>query len=186
MSFWPDYHKEGLRDRLASGMSHSDAAASLNAQFGTSYTRNACIGVANRMGIKSLCTKGRPSADGQPKRLRAKRKSPLKLEPKRPRQPHIDTRPMRCDDVTPLHKSLLELEPGDCRWPYGDNPFTFCGHLSLEGRSYCPAHESLSTDNRGRSPAAPQFTATFLRLRAATSVVLRSSMDHEDPSCLVN
>lgn len=34
-------------------------------------------------------------------------------------------------------KTLMELEPGDCRFPDSDE---FCGHASQLGSSYCPPH----------------------------------------------
>lgn len=48
-------------------------------------------------------------------------------------------------------KTLLELEPGDCRFPFGDEDFTFCGaqkHMHLVGdklvqSSYCKQHHLI-------------------------------------------
>ena len=48
-------------------------------------------------------------------------------------------------DVQPAakHVDLLELEPGQCRWPYGDGPFTFCGcPTASDDGSYCRAHQA--------------------------------------------
>ena len=48
---------------------------------------------------------------------------------------------LRCVDVSPRHLSLVELEAGDCRYPYGGDEegeaITFCGHPRREGSSYC-------------------------------------------------
>lgn len=55
----------------------------------------------------------------------------------------------RAVDVIPRNLTLLELEPGDCRYPYGDSEFTFCGHPHMEGSSYCGPHFSLT---RGAPP----------------------------------
>jgi hypothetical protein len=36
---------------------------------------------------------------------------------------------------------LIELAADQCKWPYGDGPFVFCGHPVPEGvRNYCPHH----------------------------------------------
>jgi GcrA cell cycle regulator len=37
-------------------------------------------------------------------------------------------------------KSLVDLEPRDCRWPIGDNEFMFCAEESIEGKPYCLKH----------------------------------------------
>lgn len=40
--------------------------------------------------------------------------------------------------------SLIDLEPGMCKWPIGhDSPYRFCGLASGEG-SYCEHHASMS------------------------------------------
>lgn len=44
--------------------------------------------------------------------------------------------------------TLLELKPGNCKWPVGDprDPgFGFCGDHAPEGRSYCRLHQIRST-----------------------------------------
>ena len=51
---------------------------------------------------------------------------------------------LRCDEVKPLNVPLFELEPQQCRWPYGDRSFVFCGHLRLEASQYCLSHYALS------------------------------------------
>jgi GcrA cell cycle regulator len=44
-------------------------------------------------------------------------------------------------------KSLLDLEPHHCRWPFGDpgdSDFGFCGADKASGFSYCPGHVRAS------------------------------------------
>ena len=48
---WAVEHSDALRDYVAKGISFSEIAAAINAQFGTDYTRNAAIGRARRMGL---------------------------------------------------------------------------------------------------------------------------------------
>lgn len=43
----------------------------------------------------------------------------------------------------PLHVKLLDLEPGMCRYPFGESDFTFCGHKQTAGSSYCFEHHEL-------------------------------------------
>jgi GcrA cell cycle regulator len=61
---------------------------------------------------------------------------------------------LRCVGVEPRHLSLVELEKGDCRYPYGGDEegeaIAFCGHLRRPGSSYCTAHFHLS-----RNPVVP-------------------------------
>ena len=44
-------------------------------------------------------------------------------------------------------KTVLDLEPHDCRWPIGEprSPdFHFCGERQLEGRPYCALHWGMA------------------------------------------
>ena len=40
-------------------------------------------------------------------------------------------------------KSLLDLEPEDCRYPFGDETIMFCGEARIEKSSYCEFHHRL-------------------------------------------
>ena len=55
-----------------------------------------------------------------------------------------DIETMLNDTSTPLHLSLLDLERGQCRWPFGDGPITFCGHVVRSKSSYCPHHALMN------------------------------------------
>jgi GcrA cell cycle regulator len=48
---------------------------------------------------------------------------------------------LRCVEIDPRHLSVIDLEPGDCRYPYGGDEegeaITFCGHPQRQGSSYC-------------------------------------------------
>jgi hypothetical protein len=46
--------------------------------------------------------------------------------------------------MKPLHLSLLDLEEGQCRFPFGDGPnYTFCGcPVHEEGKPYCAEHHA--------------------------------------------
>jgi len=75
-----------------------------------------------------------------------------------------DRRPLRCVAIEPRHVSLLDLQPGECRWPHGEGPFTFCGHATVKDRSYCAAHAELALS---RDPRAGQArdAATVAKIR---------------------
>jgi hypothetical protein len=51
---------------------------------------------------------------------------------------------LRCVEVVPLHKNLVDLGENECHFPYGTGPYTFCGLPKLEGRSYCGHHLAVS------------------------------------------
>ena len=64
------------------------------------------------------------------------------------RVPYIARAPrLVCDIPDALHLELWQLRSDDCRYPYGDGPFTFCGHPSFNGSSYCEAHFRLTHSN---------------------------------------
>ena len=50
-SYWASEHSDALREFIALGLSWSEAAAAINRKFETSYTRNAVLGRARRMGL---------------------------------------------------------------------------------------------------------------------------------------
>jgi hypothetical protein len=64
---WLEIHSEALRGFVKLGLSFTEAAKKLNSEFGTRYTRNACIGRAQRMGVAGHLKRGR-----RPKQLVAK------------------------------------------------------------------------------------------------------------------
>ena len=72
---------------------------------------------------------------------------------------------LRCVGIEPRHLSLVELEKGDCHYPYGGDEegeaITFCGHPRRPGSSYCTPHFHLS-----RNPVEPPE-------RAVSTVSLR-------------
>ena len=73
---------------------------------------------------------------------------------------------LRCVRIEPRHLSLIELERGDCRYPYGGDEegeaITFCGHPRRPGSSYCTPHFHLSRDPI--VPAERKVSIVSLRL----------------------
>ena len=70
---------------------------------------------------------------------------------------------LRCAEIAPRHVSLLDLEPGDCRYPYGGDEegeaITFCAHPRHPDSSYCTAHVDLT---RGPGTASERAADAFL------------------------
>ncbi len=170
-SSWAEEHSQALREYLAKGLSFSQIANAINARFNTAYSRNATIGRARRLGLSG------PERPDRPSRPKSRRQpSPARLKKMRARL-SAESRPkravferaaalqLRCVGIVPRHLSLLELEPRDCRYPYGGDEegeaITFCGHPRREGSSYCVSHFHLTS-----GPGTPSE-------RAAGRVLLR-------------
>ena len=168
-SNWAPEHSGALREHHALGMSSSEIARAINAKFNTNYSRNAVIGRAKRMG---LARTDRPKdwtppapQDQLPNLSRLRKRSAVPSGWFVPVFEQEEIPKLRCVDVDPRHLSLLDLEPGDCRYPYGGDEdgeaITFCAHPRREDSSYCTAHFHLT-----RGPAAaPERVAGTAVLR---------------------
>ena len=166
---WTPEHSSALREYLAKGMSYSEIVEAINAKFNTAYTRHAAIGRARRLGLASAARPG-DSSRLPPK---APQPGPQKVRERyaslsgwiMPVFEREETVRLRCVETDPRHLTLPELEPGDCRYPYGGDEegeaITFCGHPRREGSSYCTAHFHLT-----RGPdALPERTVSTAPLR---------------------
>jgi len=163
---WPPEHSHALRELHAKGMSYGEITKEMNARFGTSYTRNAVLGRGKRMGVVA------------PETARERRQPPRWLMAKAEcaQAPSVDQHrlpflvapvpfpaepvQLRCVGVSPRLVSLVDLEPGDCRYPYGGDsdgdPIVFCGHPRQPGSCYCTPHFHLTRNPEGlieRPPA---------------------------------
>ena len=171
---WPTEHSCALRELHAKGMSYGEIAREMNARFGTAYTRNAVLGRGKRMGFVAP---GTMREQQPPRRLlaRAERAQARMMEERRP--PPILVAPvppaapvrLRCVGISPRLISLVDLEPGDCRYPYGGDtdgdPIVFCGHPRQPGSCYCTPHFHLTRNPEGMIERP--LHAVVLRLVAA-------------------
>jgi GcrA cell cycle regulator len=159
---WAPEHCEALRETLANGMSYSEIAEAINVKFNTVYSRNATISRARRMGLAGSERPGNwpkvPSKAEQMKTQKLRERYALQsgwIAPVFEREEPVK---LRCVEIDPRHLSMLELEPGDCRYPYGgdedDEAITFCGHPCREGSSYCTPHFDLTRGPRIASKSA--------------------------------
>ena len=70
-----------------------------------------------------------------------KRSLKAKAEVKRQRLAKADKPPAPDSDGT---VTLLDLQPDQCRYPYGDaGAFRFCGQPRRDGSSYCAKHHAI-------------------------------------------
>ena len=155
LSNWAPEHSDALRDLIAKGMSYAEAARAINSRFNTSYSRNAALGRARRLGL-GADDRLRPSMPTRPADLadiaepRANDFKASALPWPVPIFKEIKPVKLRCVAIEPRHLSLIELEQGDCRYPYGGDEegeaITFCGHPQRPGSSYCTPHFHLSRD----------------------------------------
>jgi GcrA cell cycle regulator len=150
---WTPEMKSELERLFHTGISMSQIAGLLGIK-----SRNAIIGKVHRMGLVRLST--RVVAPRAPK--------PPRPDPRPPR--HItritrtnsnshtmriteglvhDEPALRCVEVESRNLTILELEPGDCKYPHGEgSEIRMCGHPAIEGRSYCAPHLALCTAPR--------------------------------------
>jgi len=155
---WAPEHCRALQDYLALGMSFAEIAREINARFGTAYSRNAAISRSKRMKLTA------PRRASEPRRGRLQIKAEMRSKSREtrsqgaarvisaptPAAPIGRAEPvkLRCVGISPRLVSLVELQPSDCRYPYGgdrDNePIAFCGHPRLPGSSYCAPHFHLT------------------------------------------
>lgn len=140
---WPDAWTEELKALWPTGLSCSQIAA----RMGKGLTRNAIIGRAHRLDLER---RGRPVTT-KPKKIRNRRSPRRTTREERTAfsLPPIDIEALRCAVVDPLHLALADLEPHQCRYPYGGGPYTFCGLPKLEPYSYCGAHLVLCCHEAG-------------------------------------
>lgn len=172
---WPSEHSDALRDYFLKGMSYAEIGRQINARFGTAYTRSAVVGRAKRLGLvipewitspavapflpdeSSLFSRRRPTLPN------------LNLPPKSAMKPAAQVK-LRCVGVQPRLIQLVELEPADCRYPYGGDKdgegIAFCGHPRQPGSSYCVPHARLT--RRREVASARAAGPVVLKLVSAT------------------
>ncbi len=124
--FWTETQDSALREALSAKLSFTRIATQLCKSTG------AIAGRAKRLGIvfpENYRTTQMMKARGWTGQTS--------------RRPALAEITLRCVEIVPRNISLIELENGDCRYPYGDEIITFCGHPQQEGSSYCAAHHFL-------------------------------------------
>ena len=171
---WASEHSDALREFLALKLSCSEAAAAINRKFRTCYSRSAVLGRARRMGLVASTQPERPPqvttlrvtpSLGRLGEVRSTEPRSFQLPWPMPAFEKTEIPKLRCVEIEPRHLSVVDLERGDCRYPYGGDEegeaITFCGHPRRPGSSYCTPHFHLS---RGPGTASE---------RAAHIVLLR-------------
>lgn len=152
---WKAEHSAFLIECRNNGLSFAQSAAEINAAFDTSYTKNACISRAARLGLpkeeRRVKAAGAPSplaAPTEPRRKRAKPAIPAPL-PDVPAPAIEPDEPMAidCPAAPDGLITVLDLQKHHCRFPLGEAPYHFCGVQKREGFPYCAEHVAV-THNR--------------------------------------
>lgn len=142
---WTDARVDRLKVLYAEGLSCSQIAAEL-----LHISRNGVIGKVHRLGLER---RGRnsnyqinPGSKPGPKYHTARPKRDPRPYTPRPRVTHEspEIKAMRCAEVVPLNIAIGQLTESTCKWPYGDGPWTFCGHAPVKGLPYCSSHQALA------------------------------------------
>lgn len=163
-SIWTTEVSDALRALIGEGVSYGEAAYALNRRFNLAITRHSAIGRGYRIGLVPPKREKAPAKVKPPKRSTANHDITLvrmvrgkgnsnNLRVTTSREA-IEQYKLRCVEIVPRHLTITELECGDCRYPYGDEAITFCGHPAYsyirEGSdvtitsSYCRAHYELT------------------------------------------
>lgn len=152
---WNDDKTERLKKLWADGFSASQIANRLG-----EVTRNAVIGKVHRLGLADRATTTRSAMNRQSSTKARKKTKSTRLgaaglpsitfgKPTTPLAKVFEAMPLPptpADEVyIPLaeRKGILDLEPGDCRWPIGDprsEEFHFCGKRKVDWLPYCELH----------------------------------------------
>lgn len=125
--------------------SASQIATRIMTETGKQFTRNAVVGKAHR---KRLQKAAKGPVMTKPKRIHKPRQRPRKPAMAdappyivgRPSAPVAPISIARPDPDTTIN--IFDLGDKMCRYPYGDENFTFCG-LQAGDNPYCEAHMSL-------------------------------------------
>ena len=163
---WAPEHSDALRDCLSRGMSYGQAVHTINARFGTEFTRNAAVGRAKRLGLRARHGTQDASEAETPRAVgesapKAPQKVVHRTTPPATASAPAPVKPvkLRCVGIRPRLLAFADLAPGDCRYPYGGEnegeAYAFCGHPRVAGSSYCRPHHALTHDPETVSERMP-------------------------------
>jgi GcrA cell cycle regulator len=149
---WTAERVEQLKVCIRAGLSCSRIAAEIG------VSRNAVIGKMNRLGLSR--PKKAPAREPEPKgtwRAGTGGNNVTRIFSQHRILLRLPAAPQGRSEVISLHDgrgcSLLELGPGNCRWPIsepGARDFCFCGSTQVEGLPYCLGHARIAYKSGAR------------------------------------
>jgi hypothetical protein len=127
-TFWPEAHKARLLELVAEGHSAGSAARVLASETGVKRSRNACIGLINRMGL-AFQSRGRANQYPQ---VPAQAAVPMN------NGAHVPS-------AAPFNGiTLFELHARGCHFPINNGPpFLYCGAPKNGSSAYCLTHHQV-------------------------------------------
>ena len=123
------------------GSSAAECAAILSREFGFSVTRNSVVGLWHRQKFQGR--KLEPDHSRSRRTYEPRRAADLSNRERVPRTIAPEPFITKTVDAVPLNLSFDDLQHGQCRYPYGDRDFTFCGCQTVPGQPYCEPHQQL-------------------------------------------
>jgi len=102
--------------------------------FGKS--RSAIAGIVSRNGWQKRAPEGF-------QHQRPKRNARRTVRPTKQSAVQATGAPVPPSPVAPLHLKLEETRAGRCMYPYHGEQYTFCGHKTIDGSSYCEHHHKV-------------------------------------------
>ena len=146
-TIWNSFPKlvEELKRCISEKFSARQTADKLSEISPTPVNRNQVIGKAARIGLKFDGGKVMPRTEARPIRRKAEVGLRTSLfQEKAPPLPLPETNdPLKFDESIPLaqRKTIMELDPHDCRYIIGEGPNRFyCGGAAILGTSWCENH----------------------------------------------
>jgi GcrA cell cycle regulator len=153
---WTDERIELLKKLWDQGLSASQIAD----QLAMGVTRNAVIGKAHRLGLKSRPSPVKTEASAPAK---AAKEAAATAAPAAPSAAPAPAAPKKAKvPAKPQRVTLLDLSDKICKWPIGhpgDEDFHFCGKPVNPGTPYCAEHcaqaYQAQLPRRDRRPPLP-------------------------------
>lgn len=112
---------------LEQNLTFQEIAKRLSEQFAPrQFTKNACVGRAHRVRL--------PPRPVKPRKSKGKT-MPIQID-----APILPVEAQRAPNGHDL--TIYQLRDGDCHYPSDEArpPYTYCGHATRDGLSYCPEH----------------------------------------------
>lgn len=141
------WNKEGINERLrelveVERLSFSQTAAAINHEFGTEFSRSACIARAHRTGMHVPADHRKFGGTRKPKTNAGGVTRALIAKSVRQESAPLPPTPIIDEEIpNEQRKTLLQLTSTTCRWPVGEGAeLFFCGGLAVPKHPYCPGH----------------------------------------------
>ncbi len=171
---WDEKAVAMLTRLWADGVSAEISAKHMTEACGRKFTRNMIISKVHRLRLPKRETRNRISPSAGQKsgwhKARAAVAKPATKPKKIETATVFEAEPFvgrEIDVPETQRKSLEDLGDRDCRYPFGDGPYTFCARQKVAGMPYCSEHVAIAY--QPVKPARPSGApAKPLRIVAGT------------------